>query len=284
MIHGDALRFTYPHGAEPAVREITFDVRAGEVFGFLGPNGAGKSTTQKILIGLLRGFEGTVHVLGRPIGDWGSDLYERIGVSFELPNHYLRLTGRENLRYFRALYEGDTEDPDALLRTVGLAGEGDVPVAHYSKGMKVRLGLARALLNRPRVLVLDEPTAGLDPVGGRGIRELIRGQRALGRTVFLTTHDMTVANDLCDRVAFLVEGRIAVVDTPRDLRLRFGQRRVRVEVDEGGTVSEVEFPMEGLGHDRAFLQAVRSPGLQTIHTLEASLDDIFVQVTGRSLS
>ena len=219
VVDVDGLTFTYASGTAPAVRDLRFSIDRGEIFGFLGPNGAGKSTTQKLLIGLLRGYRGAVSVLGRDLADCGADHYERIGVSFELPNHYLRLTGLENLRYFRALYRGETREPEALLERVGLAEDGERLVAEYSKGMKTRLGVARALLNDPQLIFLDEPTVGLDPVSGRRIRNLIREMKQAGRTVFLTTHDMTVADELCDRVAFIVNGEIRLVESPHDLKL-----------------------------------------------------------------
>ncbi|MEX0892169.1 MAG: ABC transporter ATP-binding protein [Gemmatimonadota bacterium] len=278
------LRFTYHRAAEPAVRGLDFDVERGEIFGFLGPNGAGKSTTQKILIGLLREFAGRVTVLGSPLPEWGADFYEHIGVAFEFPNHYLKLTGLENLAYFRALYSQGTLEPADLLQQVDLAGDGATLVSQYSKGMKTRLSVARALLNDPELLFLDEPTTGLDPVSARRIKQLIREQRDGGKTVFLTTHDMAVADELCDRVAFIVDGGITLIDTPRNLKLEYGDPRVRVEVVEGGHTERREFPLVGLGENADFLEAVRHPGLQTIHTLEASLEDIFVQVTGRALA
>ena len=149
----------------------------------------------------------------------GTEYYRRIGVAFESPNHYLKLSGRENLVLFAGLYGGALWDIDQLLDRVGQGGDADKRVAEYSKGMRGRLTLARALQHRPEVLFLDEPTAGLDPVTARRVRHVIRSARDDGATIFLTTHDMTTADELCDRVAFLVDGRIAAVDVPRTLRL-----------------------------------------------------------------
>ena len=279
----DGLTFTYPSGRAPAVRDLRFRVERGEVFGFLGPSGAGKSTTQKLLVGLLDGYRGTISAMGRDLGDWGAEYYERIGVSFELPNHYLRLTGSENLSYFRALYAGGTLAPGDLLDMVGLAEDANRPVSEYSKGMKTRLGVARALLNDPQLVFLDEPTMGLDPVTGRRLRDLIGEMGRAGRTVFLTTHDMTVADELCDRVAFIVGGEIGLIDSPRNLRLAHGRRRVAVEQAVGGETRRSEFPLEGLGRNEEFLASLRRGGIRTMHSQEATLEDVFVRVTGRSL-
>ena len=283
VVDVDGLTFTYASGTSPAVRDLSFRIDRGEIFGFLGPSGAGKSTTQKVLIGLLRGYGGAVSVLGRDLAAWGGDYYEEIGVSFELPNHYLRLTGLENLGYFRALYRGETRRPEALLEMVGLAGDGERLVAEYSKGMKTRLGVARALLNDPQLIFLDEPTAGLDPASGRGVRRLVRELKQAGRTVFLTTHDMTVADELCDRVAFIVDGEIRLVDSPQDLKLAHGARTVAVEYDLGGSPGRREFPLDGLGDDAEFLTLLREATVRTLHTQEATLEDVFLRVTGHSL-
>jgi fluoroquinolone transport system ATP-binding protein len=263
---------------------VSFHVEPGEIFGFLGPSGAGKSTTQNVLIRLLDGYQGSVAVLGRDLRVWDTSYYRRIGVAFEAPNHYLRLTARENLQLFAGLHGGGTEDPGALLQRVGLDQDGDKLVAEFSKGMRGRLTFARALLHRPELLFLDEPTAGLDPVTARRIRQVIREARHAGATVFLTTHDMVTANELCDRVAFLVEGQIAALDSPRSLRLAYGRRVVRVEAVSDGTRSECEFPVGGLADNADFLRLLRSGAVETIHTLETTLEDVFVHVTGRTLA
>jgi fluoroquinolone transport system ATP-binding protein len=283
MIAARGLSFTYPGGARPVVRELEFAVEEGQVLGFLGPNGAGKSTTQKILIGLLDGYAGDVSVMGRRLSSWGPEYYEHIGVSFERPNHFLKLTALENLEYFRSLYSGATEDPRAILDALGLGGDTHRRVGHFSRGMQVRLNVARALINRPRLLFLDEPTAGLDPVNAKIVRDRIHSLRAGGATVFLTTHNMTLADEVCDRVAFIVDGRIALIDSPRALKLRHGVRAVRVEYGHEGAVHRVEFPLEGLAGNQAFLDLLRRGDVQTMHTQETSLESIFIEATGRGL-
>jgi fluoroquinolone transport system ATP-binding protein len=259
-------------------------VHRHEIFGFLGPSGAGKTTAQSVLIGLLGGYQGSVNVLGRDLGAWDRSYYRRIGVAFEAPNHYLKLTARENLQLFSGLYGGETEDADALLERVGLRQDADKRVGEFSKGMRGRLTLARALLHRPELLFLDEPTAGLDPVTARRIRQVIRDARNGGATVFLMTHDMVTADELCDRVAFLVGGQIAALDSPRSLRLAYGRKVVRIEAASDGRRLEREFPLVGLADDPAFLNLLRSGAVETIHTLETTLEDVFVQVTGRTLA
>jgi fluoroquinolone transport system ATP-binding protein len=266
-----------------AVDGISFTVASGEIFGFLGPNGAGKSTTQRILTRLLRGHEGRADVLGRPIARWGPDYFEHIGVGFELPAHFSKLTARENLAAFASLYSVPVEDPMHLLELVDLASSADRPVAGFSKGMQMRLNLARALVNRPRVLFLDEPTSGMDPVHAAAVRDLITAQTALGRTIFLTTHDMSTAEHLCDRVAFLVDGHIAAIDSPRNFRLTHGQRSVVVEYRDNNALLSKEFPLSAMGGDPEFLTLLRNDTVETIHTREASLDEVFVAVTGGRL-
>lgn len=278
------LTFTYPGSDKPAIGGISFGVEVGEIFGFLGPSGAGKSTTQKILIGLLRDYRGDVRVMGKDLSAWGPEYYERIGVSFELPNHYQKLTALENLDFFRSLYSGQGGDPIKLLEMVGLAGDADTPVSRFSKGMQMRLTFVRALLHGPDLLFLDEPTAGLDPANARKLKNIILGLKEEGRTIFLTTHDMSVAEQLCDRVAFIVDGRIALLDSPRDLKVSHGERRVRVEYGEDGRTARREFPLDGLGHDEQFLALLRRERIETIHTGEATLEDVFVETTGKALA
>jgi fluoroquinolone transport system ATP-binding protein len=284
VIEVAGLRFAYPGSNEDALRGLSFTVDAREIFGFLGPSGAGKSTTQKILTGVLRGYRGTVRVFGRFLPELGRDYYERIGVSFEFPSLYGKLTGTENLEFFRRLYRRPMENPELLLARVGLSDAAHRRASGYSKGMKMRLGVCRALVNRPSLLFLDEPTTGQDPGHARLIKDLILERRAEGATVFLTTHDMTVAAELCDRVAFIVGGEIVLVDAPRALMISHGRRTVRVEYRDDGAVRAAEFDLDGIGTNAEFLTLIRQRPVDRIYTLDATLEDVFLRVTGARLS
>ncbi|OBK84369.1 ATP-binding protein [Mycolicibacter heraklionensis] len=285
VIRVRGLTYSYPKAPQPAVRGMDFSVRRGEIFGFLGPSGAGKSTTQKLLIGLLRGHGGQAQVWGRDPVAWGPDYYQRIGVSFELPNHYQKLTGRENLQFFASLYTGETADPMALLDAVGLTEYANTRVGDYSKGMQMRLTFVRALIHHPELIFLDEPTSGLDPVNANKVKDMVRDLKARGRTVFLTTHDMATADELCDRVAFVVDGRIVALDAPAELKIARSQRMVRVTYrSEQGGLANADFAMDTLADDPAFHAVLRERRIETIHSREASLDDVFVEVTGRQLT
>ena len=255
MLSVKNLEFSYPGASNETLHGLNFEVAEGEIFGLLGPSGAGKSTTQNILIGLLKHFKGDVQILGRDVAGWGHDLYEQIGVSFELPNHYLTLTALENLAHFASLYRGATRDPLELLGWVDLQEDADKKVANFSKGMKVRLNVARSLIHKPRLLFLDEPTSGLDPVNARKIKDLILRLRQQGTTVFVTTHNMSVADELCDRVAFITGGSISVIDAPAALKQRYGKREVLVAYRNGEEVIEEQtFALDGLGNDPSFIQ------------------------------
>jgi fluoroquinolone transport system ATP-binding protein len=279
------LRYGYPGGKEPVLHGLDFEIRNGEVFGFLGPNGSGKSTTQKLLTGILRGYGGKLSVFGRDLAEQDHRFYERIGVSFEFPNLYGKLTAEENLRFYAGFFDGETESPTRLLSELDLPVNDSRRVSEFSKGMRMRVVLARSLVNRPELWFLDEPTTGQDPEHAVLIRRLIKKRAREGTTVFLTTHDMVVADDLCDRVAFLVAGRIAVVDSPRELRLRHAEKVVRVEYRERetGARQTKDFRLEDEKDKRAFVAVVESQSIETIHTLEPTLEDVFLKVTGQGL-
>ena len=279
MISVDALNFTYPGARTPTIKRLSFSVAQGEVYGLLGPSGAGKSTTQRILMGLTRGFSGKAAIFGQPVETFGRALYERIGVSFELPAVYLRLTALENLQLFAALYETKTRDPMVVLAELDLADAAHQRAEQFSKGMKMRLNLARALLHDPDLLFLDEPTTGQDPARSRITRDLIRSLKARGKTIFLTTHNMSEAEEVCDRVGFLVNGRIPVTGTPEALKLQFGRRVLEIGVENGAFIEKRSFPMEGIGVNDEFLELLTAGRVVSMHTLEATLDEVFIKAT-----
>jgi fluoroquinolone transport system ATP-binding protein len=283
MISVNNLSYSYPKSNVEAVRNITFDVHQGEIFGFLGPSGAGKSTTQKLLIKLLQGYKGEVNVLNRPLGNWSGDYFANIGVGFELPNHYLKLTGEENLKLFASFYPTIAHKPAELLRMVELEGHAKKPVESYSKGMKMRLNFVRALMHDPQLLFLDEPTSGLDPGYARMIKDIIIDLKKRGKTIFLTTHNMHDADELCDRVAFMVDGELKLIGSPRELKLQNGQRRVRVETRVEEKLVTQEFEFSGLDQNIDFLKSIGNPNLQSIHSCEESLEEVFLRTTGKSL-
>jgi len=286
MICVKDLDFTYPGAAAATLHGMNFELATGEIFGLLGPSGAGKSTTQKILMGLYKQYTGQIEVLGRELSTWGADYYEQIGVSFELPNHYLKLTARENLNYFRALYTTPTHDPETVLSWVSLLEHADQRVSAFSKGMKIRLNVARSLLHKPRLLFLDEPTSGLDPVNARKIKDLVLQLRAQGTTVFITTHDMMVADELCDRVGFVSNGKLALIDSPSALKKRYGQRQVQLEYrqQDDAEIQQASFALDGLGDNAEFLNLLKGAArLETLHSQETSLEQIFIEVTGEAL-
>src|SRR6056297_1899673 len=222
------LCFAYPDNNKNVLNSLNFNINKGEIFGFLGPSGAGKTTTQKIITGILKGFNGQVTVMDHDISDVNSDYYKKIGVSFEFPNLYLRFTAKENLEYFSSLYNVNTEDALYLLELVGLKEAANIKVENFSKGMKMRLNFCRALINKPKILFLDEPTSGLDPGNSRVIKDIIQEKSKQGKTIFLTTHNMLTVDDLCDRVAFIVEGKIVLVDSPDNLKSTYGKKDVEV--------------------------------------------------------
>lgn len=274
---------TFAYGDLEAVRGISFEVAPGEVLGFLGPNGAGKSTTIKILTGQLTPKSGKAQVLGVDVTKDDPEMQAQIGVCFEEKNLYDSMSGAENLRFHASLFGIKDVDTDELLRRVGLADRAKDRVAKYSKGMKQRLMMARTLVNTPKVLFLDEPTDGLDPVSSQAIRKLIQQESDRGAAVLLTTHDMNEADELSNRVAFINEGQLYAIDTPESLKLKHGKRSIRVRTRAGAGVTEQIVSLDESGAGEALRAAVGSPDLMTIHTEEATLEHIFIQMTGRGL-
>jgi ABC-2 type transport system ATP-binding protein len=280
----DGLRKRY--GDIEAVRGISFSVPPGEVFGLLGHNGAGKTTTIRMLTGRTPPTDGTATVGGHDIVAAREQARSVLNLVFEDQNLYERLTGRDNLKLFGDLYGVPAERTDELLERVGIASAAKRKVKTYSTGMKQRLLLARGLINDPQVLFLDEPTRGLDPVSARNLRGIVRELRDGGTTVVLTTHDMVEADELCDRVAFLSDGEIIALDTPRELKLRVGgdeaerRRHARVLLADR---SEHTVALDDPGQATELNRWIADGQVLTVHSDEPSLADVFVALAGRSL-
>jgi len=268
------------YGRVQAVNGIDFSVAEGEIFGLLGHNGAGKTTTIRMLTGRTRPTSGRASVAGYDVVSQLDEIKPQINLVFEEPNLYERLSGRENLRFFGRLYDAPSARIDELLETVGLANAADRKVKTYSSGMQQRLLIARALINTPRVLFLDEPTRGLDPTSAREIRQLLARTSAAGTTMFLTTHYMEEADQLCNRVAFLADGEIVALDTPRELKLRYGSRSATVVLDDR---QEHTLSLDAPEEATRLEEWMRDGRVLTIHSQEGTLEDVFVELAGRAL-
>lgn len=275
------LVFKYPKNQDNTIKGIDFAIKQGEVFGFLGPSGAGKTTTQKILVKLLNYDQGEIVFDDKDLKSFNDAFYEEIGVCFEMPISFSKLTAMENLEFFQKLYKNHA-DIQPLMERLGLWDDRNKLVGEYSKGMKIRLNLVRALLNKPKMLFLDEPTNGLDPKNSRIVKDMIREFAHNGGTVFLTSHIMSDVDELCDRVAFITDGKIAEIDSPRNLKIKYGKRTVTVEYNENNqTVSRV-FEMDEIKSE-SFTQLLQTKNIETIHSGETTLEEIFIQVTGVKL-
>jgi ABC-2 type transport system ATP-binding protein len=264
-----------------AVDDISFSVAAGEIFGFLGHNGAGKTTSIRMLTGQLRPTSGHARVAGCDVVSEQHRLKPLIGVVSENQNLYERMSARENLAFAARLYGTNTNRIDEALDQVGLLDRAGDNVQQYSNGMKQRLLIARALLHRPQIIFLDEPTRGLDPIVGRDIRRLVQDLSREGITVFLTTHYMEEADQLCNRVAFISAGRIVALDTPDNLKVAHGEKSLQVRLNDG---QRLAIPLDGQDSGEQLKQLVTSGQIRTLHSAEATLEEVFIQMTGRKLS
>ena len=283
MINVRNLQFSYPKSPKEAIKDLSFSIAKGEVFGFLGPSGAGKTTTQRLIIGLLRGYGGSIEIMSKERSKWDYNFYEKIGVAFDFPNLYKKLTARENLKLIGSYYRSAPKDIEGLLVRVGLEGERNKKVEDYSKGMKMRLNFIRAIMHDPEILFFDEPTSGLDPVNAKIIKDIIMELKDNGKTIFLTTHHMDVAEQLCDRVAFINEGLISAIDRPKNLMVQYGKPMVTVEFEKNGVIQSEKLSLENLKENPIFEDVLRNHKILTIHSQEATLEEVFILLNGRAL-
>jgi fluoroquinolone transport system ATP-binding protein len=283
MIIVENISYHYPKSENDTINNMNFSIEKGEIYGFLGPSGAGKSTTQNILIKLLSGFDGNISILNKDLKIWGPSFYNHVGVGFELPNHYAKLTGLENLKFFSSFYDKRCLDPFELLELIGLKDAANQKTEDYSKGMKMRLNFIRALLHNPELYFFDEPTSGLDPVNARHIKNIILDLKSKGKTIFITTHNMHDADELCDRVAFITAGSIRSEGAPKDLKLKYGQPLLKMEYQNEGLKSQT-FGLDGLATNEEFQSILSNHKVISMHSAEASLEEVFVEVTGERLN
>lgn len=280
MIRVENLYFSYTQN--PFIENMNFSVSKGEIFGFLGPSGAGKSTLQKILTGLLSGYSGNAVVNGTEVSHHKNSFYENIGVDFEFPSLYEKLTARQNLAFFGSLYSRPLVSVGELLSMVNLNNDGEKKVSDYSKGMKSRLNFIKAIIHNPDIIFLDEPTSGLDPSNSFDMKNIIKAERAKGKAIILTTHNMQDAAELCDRVAFIVDGKIKALDTPHNLIMSKGASKLQYTYFENGEQTG-ECLLSVSSDDKLLQRLILDNKLLSIHSSEPTLNDIFREVTGRAL-
>lgn len=267
-------------GQQRALQQVSFNVKKGEVFGFLGPSGSGKTTTVKILTGQLLQTAGEVNILGKPASKMKDADLGRIGILTDNSGLYERMTVQQNLDFYAKLYNAAAGRVEEVLQLVGLAEDKKKPVKKLSKGMKQRVLLARAVLHKPEVLFLDEPTSALDPGNVQKMHDLLRDLNREGTTIFLTTHNMEEAAQLCDRVAFLHEGKIREMDAPNQLQRKYAKNTIHLELKDGRNETIENNPT---GAERLY-QYMQAEEVLAVHSDQPTLGDIFIEVTGRKLA
>ncbi len=265
---------------ETALQDVSFTIQKGEIFGFLGPSGSGKTTTIKILTAQTEKTAGNVLLFGQPAtGMKQSQNRKRFGILTDNSGLYTRLTIEENLLLYSKLYELSVTAVKEALDFVNLYADRKKKISQLSKGMIQRVTLARAIMHKPELLFLDEPTSALDPVNTEHIYNGLRKLNAMGTTIFLTTHDMSEAEILCDRVAFLHKGKIRAIGAPSDLKQEYGTDSMTVELTDGTQ----EVIQNGAQDAQKLYQWMQTNVVTRIHTNEPTLGDIFMQITGSDL-
>ncbi|GGE81645.1 ABC transporter ATP-binding protein [Priestia taiwanensis] len=266
-------------GTKKALTDVSFNIKKGEIFGFLGPSGSGKTTTVKILTSQLKHSSGNISIFGQDLTKWKKENMKEIGILTDNSALYDRLTVYDNLKLYCDLYDVNNKRIDEVLQDVNLIEEKKTAVNKLSKGMKQRVLLARAILHKPALLFLDEPTSALDPVNRQKMHDVLRQLNEEGTTIFLTTHDMSEAEILCDRIAFLHNGEIAALDTPENLRLQYAENTIEITL----TNREKEMVTKDEAGAQRIFEWLNRGEILTIHSKEPNLGDIFIQLTGRGL-
>jgi len=263
-----------------ALKNVTFNVKEGEVFGFLGPSGAGKTTTIKLLTSQLIPTSGEVKVFGKDVYANKKDIFKNIGVLSDTSGIYDRLSVRDNLTLYADIYGVPKKNVEEILDKVGMREDIKKEAKKLSKGMKQRLMIARAVLHKPKLLFLDEPSSSLDPGTTLEIHRLLKKLNAEGTTIFLTTHNMEEADKLCDRVAFLNDGEIVEIGNPKDLKLKYTTEYIKVILKDENKEIMLKNDAESASKIKAWME---NGQLMAIHSMEPSLEKIFLNLTGREL-
>lgn len=263
-----------------AIKNLTFDVKVGEIFGFLGPSGAGKTTTIKMLTAQLIPSSGEAKVFGKDAYSQKKEIFKNIGVLTDNSGVYERLSVYDNLKLFADINGVSKENIDEVLEKVDLLSVKKKEAKKLSKGMKQRLMLARAVLHKPKLLFLDEPTSALDPGTTLEIHKLLRKLNEEGTTIFLTTHNMEEADKLCHRVAFLNEGEIVDMGEPQSLKLKYTNNNIKVILKENNRAVMIKNDKEGATKINSWMN---NGELISIHSMEPNLEEIFLRLTGREL-
>ncbi len=256
---------------------LSFSVTRGECFGFLGPSGAGKTTTIKLLTRQLAKDSGRIHLFGRPIEHATNADYERIGILSDTSALYERMSIEDNLRFYAKIRGVTGNNIPTLLERMGLADSRKTLVKNCSKGMRQRAALLAALVHGPELLFLDEPTSGLDPAARAEVHKMLRELKDAGATVFLTTHDMAEAEDLCDRIGILNEGRLIADDAPQALKLHHARNEVVMRLASGRVVRTTK---DAAGAPLV-AEALASGECLSVHSVEPNLEEVFLEMAGR---
>ncbi|AKB49656.1 ABC transporter ATP-binding protein [Methanosarcina barkeri str. Wiesmoor] len=264
-----------------AVKSISFSIKKGTIFGLLGPNGAGKSTTIKLLTCQFPPTSGTAYIGGLNTVLDAVEIKKKIGVVFESQNLYEELSVYENLNFFRQLYNSPKERINEVLKIVGMERYQKNKVKTFSKGMKQKIMISRALLNDPEVLFLDEPGSGLDPRSAREIRQMILGLKEQGKTILITTHNMEEADFLCDYLAIIHKGSIIAMDTPGNLKKKYGKDVLMIKTVKGDIY---ESPLNTKASSDIFEKLSENNQISLVHSKEATIEDVFIKLTGEKLT
>lgn len=264
------------------LNDLSFEVHRGEIFGFLGPSGAGKTTTIKLLTQQLTKDSGTIELFCRPIENAHASDYERIGILSDTSSLYERMTIEDNLKFYAKIRGVSEAGIPELLERVGLEKDRKTLVKKCSKGMRQRATLLAALIHDPELLFLDEPTSGLDPAARREVHYMLEDLHKRKTTIFLTTHDMTEAEALCDRVGILNEGTLIACGDPESLKLQFAENKIRMLVDDAGPAGRrfIETTKDASGAT-IIAEALANGTCLTLHSEEPTLNDVFLRLTGK---